>query len=823
MKMKKILIVEDEGIVALDLQDRLELLGYKIEGIADTAKDAVKMAAKFSPDLVLMDIVLKGEHDGIDAARQINDLFGIPVVFLTAYADEKTLARAKQSNPYGYIVKPFTAHMLRSNIEMALHRHDINKALELRYSTTLSSIGDAVISFDHDGKILYINPMAEALTGWKAQEAVNCHLSEVVVLRDVRLEEGVPIDPIQLMNLNMLTSYNGGYILQSKFGITIPIAPSIIAIKNDSDDEEVQSGIMIFSDKREHLISERQVQMAEKIFDNSIEGIILTDNELRIQQVNKTFTEVTGYDFAEVAGKTPALLQSGQHDRDFYKNMWASLKRSGMWQGQIYNKRKSGEVYPEWLSIYSIKSTDGEVINYIGLFSDLTEKRMTQDHIHQLAHYDALTGLPNRLLFMERLKQSIVMSRRKKASTALLFIDLDGFKKINDSLGHDAGDLLLQEVSLRLKKHMRESDTVCRLGGDEFTIIIEGYSHINDIVIVVSKILKELAHAVHLGERKVYITASIGISLYPDDGQDIQSLVKNADTAMYAAKDRGKNCYNFYDIEMNRKTLERLSLEGCIHRAYENSDFLMYYQPKIDLKDGSVYGAEALMRWNHPTAGFISPEQFIPLAEEIGMIIPIGEWVIRQVCHDIVQWRERGLNLSSISINLSALQFRDPNLVKIIDIILQQLHIDPKMIDVELTESMLMGDVEKSITMMKQLKKIGLSISIDDFGTGYSSLKYLKLFPIDTLKIDKSFIDEIPYSESDVAIVKTIIGLATNLGMNILAEGVEKSDQRDFLTANGCTNGQGFYYSRAIDSETFYDFVMKQNLRAKKIEFNPNR
>lgn len=804
---KKLLIVEDEGIVALDLQDRLEHLGYDVCGIADTAKNALKMAAKYSPDLVLMDIVLKGDRDGIDTARQLYDLFGIPVVFLTAYADEKTLARAKRSHPHGYIVKPFNAQMLHSNIEMALHRHEVDLALERCYSTTLASIGDAVISFDHEGKIRYMNAMAEALTGWKAKEALKRRLADVCVLTNTQLDEGYPIDPLELMASQVLSTVSTGFFLHSKFGTTIPIAMNMIPVKSANDQEE-DTGIIVFSDKREHLVRERQAKMAEKIFDNSIEGIVLTDRNVRIQEVNKTFTEVTGYEPSDVIGKTPSMLKSGYHDRDFYNEMWASLKRSGMWQGQIYNRRKNGEVYPEWLSIYSIKNKDGEVINYIGLFSDLTEKRMTQEQIHQLTHYDALTGLPNRLLFMERLKQSLVISRRKEMNLAVLFLDLDGFKKVNDSLGHDAGDLLLQEIAGRLKMFMRESDTVCRLGGDEFTVIIEGYHTIGDIITVVQKILKNLAEPVHIGERMVYVTASIGISIYPDDGHDIQELIKNADTAMYAAKDKGKNRYEFYDYEMNRKTLERLTLEACIHRAFDEQQYMVYYQPKIDLRTGKVCGAEALIRWNHPQFGFIPPSQFIPLAEETGMIVPIGEWVIRRVCSDMVTWQREGLVPVPVSINLSAVQFRDPNLVKVIDTIIGQSGIAPVLLDMELTESMLMDDVQKSIAMMRQLRDIGIALSIDDFGTGYSSLKYLKRFPVKTLKIDKSFIDNLPTDEEDKAIAKAVIDLAYNLGMDVIAEGIERQDQIDFLIVNGCYKGQGFYFSKAIDAQAFFDFAV---------------
>lgn len=551
------------------------------------------------------------------------------------------------------------------------------------------------------------------------------------------------------------------------------------------------------------------LKLTKKLFDNSMEGIVLTDHNLRILQINKTFTEVTGHEFADVAGKTPSILQSGQHGEDFYKAMWEALKSTGIWQGQIFNRRKNGEIYPEWLSIYSIKNNNGDVINYIGLFSDLTEKKMTQNHIHQLAHYDPLTNLPNRLLFMERLKQSIVMARRKESSLAVFFLDLDGFKKINDSMGHASGDLLLQEVALRLRKYMRESDTVSRLGGDEFTVIIDGYNHLSDIIIIANKILKELALEVKLQERSVYITASIGISIYPDDGHDMGELIKNADTSMYAAKEKGKNRYEFYDLEMNRKILERLSLESYIHSAYNKEEFIVYYQPKINLHNHSIEGAEALIRWNHPSLGFIQPSKFIPLAEEIGMITSIGEWVLRQVCRDLKKWKEHKLKNIKVSVNLSTLQFRDKNLVKTLTTIILEEGVSVDSLEIEITEGMLMRDVQESIKMMKELKDMGLSLSIDDFGTGYSSLKYLKEFPIDTLKIDKSFIDEIPHNENNGMIVKSIIDLAHNLGMDVIAEGVEKREQIEFLMQNGCQKVQGFYFSQAIDADAFYTIVLK--------------
>lgn len=557
--------------------------------------------------------------------------------------------------------------------------------------------------------------------------------------------------------------------------------------------------------------SANALKMADRLFNKSMEGVILTDRNTRILKVNKTFTEVTGYKLQEVFSKTPAILQSGQHGSDFYKDMWTTLKRKGLWQRQIFNRKKNGEIYPEWLTIHAIKNQKGKVVNYLGLFTDLTNKNLTQDIIHHLAYYDPLTNLPNRLLFHERLKQTLINAKRQKSQFALLFMDLDGFKKVNDSLGHDAGDLLLQEVALRLKKDLRESDTISRLGGDEFTIILDGFNHTNHLSTVLKKILKELSGEFKLNEREVYISVSIGISIYPNDGHDMVELIKNADTAMYAAKEKGKNRYEFYDAAMNRKIIERLTLESCIHIAYNEEQFMVYYQPKINLLTRSVEGAEALIRWKHPVRGFISPAQFIPLAEEIGMIIPIGEWVLRQVCRNMREWKKEFHQDIKISVNLSSLQFRDPNFLKMLELLIIEENIDPKYLEIEITESLLMHDIQSNLSTMKQLKEMGISLSIDDFGTGYSSLKYLKEFPIDVLKIDKSFIDEITTDANDRMLTKSIIDLAHNLEMDVIAEGVETQEQIEFLLRNGCQRVQGFYFSQAVDADSFSAYVQKMN------------
>lgn len=571
----------------------------------------------------------------------------------------------------------------------------------------------------------------------------------------------------------------------------------------------LQNQLDYFGCKTDDLLlrASNALEMAKILFNHSMEGVILTDHSTRIQRINQTFTEVTGYKQDDVIGKTPAVLQSGQHGKDFYKDMWESLKKKGKWQRQIFNCKKNGELYPEWLTIYAIKNENGTLINYLGMFTDLTNKALTKDTIHHLAYYDPLTNLPNRLLFSERLKQNILIAKRKKSSFALFFIDLDGFKKINDSLGHDAGDILLQEVALRLRRPLRESDTVSRLGGDEFTIILDGYDQSSGLITVLDKILKKLSTKYLLGDREVYVSASIGISIYPYDGQDMVELIKNADTSMYVAKEKGKNRYEFYDSKMNLKMIERLNLESDLHTAYDENQFMVYYQPKINLQNNMVEGAEALIRWKHPSLGFIPPSQFIPLAEEIGMITPLGEWIFRQVCHDVSTWQKRCTCNIKISVNLSSQQFRDPNLVSMIKAIVHEEGVYPRSLEFEITESMLMHDVQSNINVMNQLKEMGFSLSIDDFGTGYSSLKYLKQFPIDVLKIDKSFIDDIPDDPNDMMLTKSIIDLAHNLAMEVIAEGVEKDEQIEFLLQNGCKKAQGFYFSKAIEADAFYDYA----------------
>ncbi len=549
--------------------------------------------------------------------------------------------------------------------------------------------------------------------------------------------------------------------------------------------------------------AEEQLHLAATVFENTVEGVIISDAQNRIIAVNRAFTEITGYSAEEARGNTPRLLRSERHDETFYRKLWESIRDDGHWQGEIWNRRKSGEVYPEWLSANAVRDAAGNVTHYVGVFSDISMVKQSEERLDHLAHHDALTGLPNRLLINARLEHALQRAHRSGRRVAVLFMDLDRFKTINDSLGHPAGDELLRTVAGRLSAAVREADTVGRLGGDEFTIILEGLEHGEDARLIARKVLDKLVEPLFLGGREVFVTTSIGISLYPNDGQDVHNLLKNADTAMYRAKHQGRNNYQFYTSSMTTEASERLALETELRHALERNEFRLVYQPQLDLRTGAIVGAEALVRWAHPELGVVLPDRFIGVAEEIGQIVALGAWVLRTACAQQVAWEREGPGRLRMSVNLSGRQFQDRGLIPMVASALEETGIDPDYLELELTESYLMDSPEETIRTLGALKAMGVHLALDDFGVAYSSLSYLKRFPLDKLKIDRSFVCDIPGDSDDVAIVSTIIAMAGNLKLRVLAEGVETADQMAFLEAGGCDEFQGYYFSRPVPAEDF--------------------
>lgn len=566
-------------------------------------------------------------------------------------------------------------------------------------------------------------------------------------------------------------------------------------------------------------VSEAEIRIAATAFESQ-ESLMITDVNCVILRVNQAFSETTGYMADEVVGLKPNILKSGYHDAAFYQAMWESIERTGKWQGEIWERRKNGEIYPKWLNITAVKDNDGVVTHYIGSHIDISERKAAEEEIKNLAFYDLITNLPNRRLLFDHLEHTLATVNRTGRKGALLMIDLDHFKTLNDTLGHDIGDLLLKEVAQRLKSCVRKGDTVSRFGGDEFVLIIENLSkQMTEAVAETEKITKNiivtLRQPYQLQQNECYSTPSIGATLFMDKQLTIDEILKQADIAMYQAKKAGRCAMRFFDPEMQTIVNSRAALESDLREALEKKQFQLYYQVQLDSSYRPL-GAEALIRWNHPEIGLIAPFQFIPLAEKNGLIFPIGQWLLDTACAQLKTWQ---LDVKTrhfvLSINISAKEFHQVGFVTQVQSAIERYKIDPKRLKLELTESLLLDDIEEIIVTMHALKNIGVSISLDDFGTGYSSLQYLKRLPLNQLKIDQSFVRDIETDESDKVIVKTIIAMAHNLGLEVIAEGVETEEQHQLLLTMGCTYFQGFLFSKPVPIEKFeelltQDFLFKE-------------
>jgi diguanylate cyclase (GGDEF)-like protein/PAS domain S-box-containing protein len=566
------------------------------------------------------------------------------------------------------------------------------------------------------------------------------------------------------------------------------------------------------ADITEHKQSGADLSIAATAFESQ-EAMMVTDANGVILRVNQAFIKITGYAAEELVGQNPRLLQSGRHDAEFYREMWESINRTGTWQGEIWDRRKNGEVYPKWLAISAVKDDSGIVTHYVGAHSDITERKQAEEKINALAFFDQLTGLPNRTLLLDRLKQAMTASDRSGSHGALLFIDLDNFKELNDTLGHEMGDLLLKQVAQRLTQCVREGDTVARLGGDEFVVILVNLSMseteaATGTETAAEKILAALKQIYRFGELAHHSTASIGATLFNGHPISIDTLMKQADLSMYKAKEAGRNTLCFFDPAMEVAVKARAALESDLRAAVEARNFVLHYQAQV--AGGQVTGAEVLVRWKHQKRGMVSPAEFIPLAEETGLILPLGHWVLETACTQLAAWAiQPAMAHFTLAVNVSALQFRQSDFVDRVLAVLGNTGANPRRLKLELTESMLVDSVQDIIEKMFALKAKGVGFSLDDFGTGYSSLSYLKRLPLDQLKIDQSFVRDIMVDTNDAAIAKTVVALAQSLGLGVIAEGVETEAQKDFLASSGCHAYQGYFFSRPLPVDGFEAFAQR--------------
>ncbi|UFQ98348.1 EAL domain-containing protein [Pseudomonas wenzhouensis] len=700
------------------------------------------------------------------------------------------------------------------DITEQIERNQSLRDSEQRYRLLAESISDVILSTDSLLRLNYVSPSVEPLLGYSVDWVMSNNIFSLAA------------NPQQLSGLNLLLERIRDSLSESDRldrlreelpdqlfvfdclradGHKIPVELRLVLMWDEYGRFE---GILtVGRDISQQRRAEKDLRMAATVFEHSTAAILVTDPAGYIVQVNKAFSRVSGYSPAQVLDQLPGMLTADRQQATHVQYILGQLNQRGSWEGEVWLKRRGGENFPAWVGITAVHDEEGDLVSYVCFFSDISERKASEQRIHRLAYYDALTHLPNRTLFQDRLHSALQHAERHDEWVVLMFLDLDRFKPINDSLGHAAGDRMLKDVAVRLSACVDGDDTVARMGGDEFTLLLQPRANrdsaLNRAIHVAEQILSSLARPFILEGREFFVTASIGIALAPQDGNELSQLMKNADTAMYHAKERGKNNFQFYQADMNASALERLELESDLRHAQEQAQFVLHYQPQFSGDGSRLTGVEALLRWNHPTRGLIPPDDFIPVLEELGLVVQVGEWVLEEACRQLKTWHDEKIRIPKVSVNLSARQFAEGDLTARIATILRRTRVPAACLEVELTESILMRDVESAMQTLRELKHLGLCIAVDDFGTGYSSLNYLKQFPIDVLKIDRSFVDGLPDGEQDAQIARAIIAMAHSLNMMVIAEGVENHAQLDFLREHGCDEVQGYLLGRPMKARQF--------------------
>ncbi|MES2072272.1 MAG: EAL domain-containing protein [Pseudomonadota bacterium] len=833
--MPRILIVDDREENRYLLQSLLEGHGYQVD-IATEGAEALGIARQTPPDLVITDILMP-VMDGFRLCREWkadNRLQSIPLVFYTAtYTDSKDEAYALGLGADAFVTKPADPD------ELLLL---INELLQLKRAPAVSrfSADEAVILKEYNTvliqKLEHKIAQLEAASHRAAQNEQRLTLAlevEEAGIWDWDLLSGVIIWSDRHASLFGMKpeEFDGRYesFRRRVHPDDIDAVENATVSAREQHSDYSHDFRVIWPDGSLHWIAgrgrflydaqgkptrmcgviveitalksnEEQMRLAAQVFESSHEAIIITDAQANIIAVNSAFCKSTGYAVQEISGVNARILRANGQEAGYFGALWQSLKKNRHWHGELSNRRKDGSSYPARLSISAVGDEQGQTTHYVGIITDLTSYKEAEERIQYMAYFDALSTLPNRTLLRDRATHALAAARRDHGELAMMFLDLDHFKTINDSLGHSVGDQVLQTIASRLKHLIREVDTVARYGGDEFSILLTD-TGAKGAGQVAQKIIETLAAPIEAGSHSLVVGVSIGISCFPTDADSFEALLKNSDIALFRAKAAGRSNFQFFTQEMNASAHNRLELEVALRSALANRQFQLHYQPQFDLRSGELLGFEALLRWQHPIRGMIPPADFIPITEINGLIVPIGTWVLHEACRQAKEWQTRGITQATVAVNLSAIQIRQSNIVNTVKEALQASKLDAKYLELELTESLLLENVESVLMQLQQLKAIGVTLSIDDFGTGYSSLAYLKRFPIDTLKIDKSFVMNLSEDADSRAIALAIVSMAHSLRLKVIAEGVEDPSQAHILADMGCDQAQGYWYARPMPAE----------------------
>jgi len=808
----KILIVEDEAIIAEEIRGRLQNLGYEVTDSLRKGEAVLQSVEDNPPDLVLMDIVLRGKMDGVQATCAIKAHHNIPVVYLTAYADTQTIQRAKSSGASGYLIKPIREKELYATIELALEkqaRPPKPPGNEVFFRKMFDASASAMFLIDPEAnRYIEVNLKSCEMLGFSRKELLAQSVSDVHVPVCFEEEYLSPSDEDHGEGKKSLEAlfqdagrkgFSWSNRLASRKKTGASLSGDFFAYTIDLNHRPC---IVVLQSHLSNLKSRKEDSaLAETFFNVAAEAILVTDADKNILSVNPAFLKITGYSREEVIGKNPSILSSGRHERGFYDEMWAEIETSGHWEGEIWNRKKNGTIYPEWLSVVSVKNAKGEVVYYTGLFSDITKRKLYEERLHFQAYYDLLTRLPNRMLIYERLSQAIIESRRSKEKIALLNLDLNRFKAINDARGHLFGDKILKLVAVRLLSCVRESDTVARSGGDEFLMVL--HAGRDETLVVVKKIIQKLSEPFHVDGRSVSLGASIGITIIPEDGVDVSKLLKNADMAMYKAKNNKEVNFHFFSESMDEASRERLEMESEIKAALLNHDFLLHYQPVISLKTLKPLSLEALIRWKHPRKGLLFPDQFIPFAEESGLIGKIDTWMIATACRQIKSWQTRYNFQPHLSVNLSKRLLEYEDFYASISSALEESQLAPECLMLEVNEGLLTSRSRELMSRLSSLKALGVQIAVDDFGSSYSSLEALSQLPVDALKIDRSFVAHPDSEPRKKSLFEALVHVGKSMEMEVVAKGIEHQNDLAYLSELHCDAAQGHYFSKAVSSEVY--------------------